>query len=298
MTVPTFDQLIFPLLQVLATAPKDLRAADAHQRVVDHIGLSEEALSLLLPSGQPVYQNRIGWAHDRLKRAGLSECPRRGVWQITALGRDFLGKYRSGIDEATLRALTYPRRSQTTLALLANPEPSDLVATISPEEQIHAALAQINDSLGAELLELIHKNTPSFFEKLVLDLLLAMGYGGSREDIQQVGGSGDGGIDGIISLDRLGLEKVYVQAKRWQNQVGRPDVQGFFGALAGRKANKGVFITTSDFSKEAREYARQVSVTLISGTDLAKLMIEYGVGVSFHKPIQIGKVDGDYFEEG
>lgn len=146
---------------------------------------------------------------------------------------------------------------------------------------------------------MISQSSPAFFEQLVLDLLVAMGYGASRKSLQHTGRSGDGGIDGIISLDRLGLEKVYVQAKRWQNQVSRPDVQGFFGALAGRRANKGVFITTSGFSREAREFAKQASdgLVLIDGAQLARLMIEFKVGVSIERGITIARVDTDYFED-
>jgi restriction system protein len=168
----------------------------------------------------------------------------------------------------------------------------------SPQERIELAIKELNESVAADLLEQIHEATPLFFEKLVLDLLLNMGYGTSRSELQHVGGSGDAGIDGIISLDKLGLEKVYVQAKRWQNTVGRPDLQAFFGALAGRKANKGVFITTSSFSKDAKIYAAQVSgsLVLVDGAELAELMIEHGVGVS-HTKVRIARVDSDYFEE-
>lgn len=159
-------------------------------------------------------------------------------------------------------------------------------------------MEELNDSGASELLDLIGNASPSFFEHLVLDFLHALGYGTSRADLSKVGGSGDGGIDGIISLDRLGLEKVYVQAKRWPNNVGRPEIQGFFGALAGRHAMKGVFITTSSFSREARDYAQQVSdsIVLPDGSRLARLMIEHGVGVT-HRPLKIAQVDSDYFED-
>jgi len=159
------------------------------------------------------------------------------------------------------------------------------------------ALDEISDAVAAELLEVIGHSTPQFFEILVLDLLHAMGYGASRTDLQHVGKSGDGGIDGIISLDRLGLEKVYVQAKRWQQSIGRPDIQGFYGALAGQRAKKGVFITTSAFTAQATEFARSVEgIVLIDGARLASLMIEHGVGVS-HNVVKVPKLDSDYFEE-
>jgi restriction system protein len=159
-------------------------------------------------------------------------------------------------------------------------------------------MAELHDSVASDLLDLIAHSSPTFFEHLVLDLLHALGYGITRADLQQVGGSNDAGIDGIVSLDRLGFEKVYVQAKRWQNTVTRPEIQSFYGALAGKRAKKGVFITTSDFSTGAREYADNVSdsIVLLDGPRLALLMIEHGVGVT-HRPLKVAQVDGDYFEE-
>jgi restriction system protein len=175
----------------------------------------------------------------------------------------------------------------------AAPQPE----TESPDDRLVRALDELNDAVANELLEVIGHGTPQFLEILVLDLLHAMGYGTSRSDLQHVGKSGDGGIDGIISLDRLGLEKVYVQAKRWQNNVGRPDIQGFYGALAGQRAKKGVFLTTSTFSPQAVEFARSVEgIVLIDGARLASLMIEHAVGVS-HNVVKAAKVDSDYFEE-
>jgi restriction system protein len=168
----------------------------------------------------------------------------------------------------------------------------------SPTERIDRAVDEINQNVAEELLDLIGKSPPIFFENLVLDLLHRMGYGTSRADLRRVGGTGDGGIDGIISLDRLGLEKVYVQAKRWQGVVGRPAIQGFFGALAGRRAKKGVFITTSNYTREALEFAEQVSdsIVLVDGERLASLMIEHGLGVS-HRSLKVAQIDGDYFDE-
>lgn len=171
------------------------------------------------------------------------------------------------------------------------------MATSSPDDRLDAALSEIRKTVAAELLEALSQVSPKFFETVVLDLLHKMGYGASRSDLQRVGGSGDGGIDGIISLDKLGLEKVYVQAKRWQNSVGRPDVQGFYGALAGQRANKGVFITTSTFTAQAEEFARSVErVVLVDGARLANLMIDHEVGVSM-RPLRAPKIDSDYFDE-
>jgi restriction system protein len=168
----------------------------------------------------------------------------------------------------------------------------------TPDERIEGALHEIHGAVAQELLERITQAPPAFFEALVLDLLHALGYGASEEDLERVGRSGDGGIDGIISLDKLGFERVYVQAKRWQGSVGRPEVQAFYGALAGRRARKGVFLTTSSFTREAREFASQVaeSIVLIDGPRLTSLMIEYGVGVTHYRVLRLPKVDGDYFE--
>jgi restriction system protein len=173
----------------------------------------------------------------------------------------------------------------------------DPTGPASPDERFDQALAEIKSSVAHELLESIGRASPKYFESIVLDVLHSMGYGARRSDLQRVGGSGDGGIDGVISLDRLGLEKVYVQAKRWQSVVGRPDIQGFYGALAGQRANKGVFITTSGYTKQAIDFAASVErIVLIDGERLAQLMIEYEVGVS-SRTIRLPRVDSDYFEE-
>ncbi|MCC6812140.1 MAG: restriction endonuclease [Deltaproteobacteria bacterium] len=300
MGIPTYDRFIEPLLRLLAQHPDGLSTKKVYETLADTVGLSTEDRQELLPSQrQLVFHNRIGWAQDRLKRAGLAQSAARGVWQITAKGRAFLGGQRSPFDEAALDELTYVEAGSKASATEVE---SATVATEtlrgSPDEQIERALAEIRASVARELLEQIGASSPQFFEELVLDLLHALGYGINRQDLQRVGRSGDGGIDGIISLDRLGLEKVYVQAKRWQNRVGRPEVQGFFGALAGRRAKKGVFITTSDFTHDAREFAESVSdqMVIIDGKRLTNLMIEFGVGVQ-HKALRVPTVDGDYFEE-
>jgi restriction system protein len=273
--------------------------------LADQVALTEAERIEPLPSRrQPVFHNRIGWAHDRLKRAGLSVSARRGLWRVTDAGLAFLRDRSESLASHEIEALArVPRNSELGQSgpragerevLGPSPPPP---ATATPGERIDAAIAEINESVASELLDLIGAAPPAFFETLVLDLLHSMGYGASRSDVVRVGGSGDGGIDGIISLDRLGLEKVYVQAKRWQNNVGRPEIQGFYGALAGRRAQKGVFITTSAFTREAREFAETVAdrLVLLDGGHLARLMIEYGVGVS-RKAITVAQVDSDYFE--
>jgi restriction system protein len=304
MAIPTYDVFIPTLLRVLAAHPEGLRSRDAQEEVAKAVGLNEEDRATLLPSGaQTVYQNRIGWAHDRLKRAGYSQSIRRGYWQLTDAGRAFSAAHPTGLDEKTVDAIALiPKTSRVSDGADASRKvdtlPAPIAAPQGPEERIDDAIEELNESLARDLLAMIADASPAFFERLVLDLLLAMGYGASRADLQRVGGPGDGGIDGIVALDRLGLEKVYVQAKRWKASVGRPEIQGFFGALAGRRARKGIFITTSSFTKDAKEYALSVSdsIVLVDGKLLAALMIDHGVGVA-HKTLRTARLDGDYFED-
>lgn len=302
MTIPTFDRIIFPLLQTLSQHPDGLRARDAAELVADRLGITPAEREELLPSGtQEVYRNRIAWAHDRLKRGAYSESPARGIWKITTKGMEFVAAHPEGFteDERTYLAFRIHNKKHLTETIVNNAGELPAVDA-TPRETIERAVQQLEESVAEELIQLVLGSSPSFFEKLVVDLLLAMGYGLRKGVIQDGGKSGDGGIDGIIALDRLGLEKVYLQAKRWSSEhcVGSPEVQRFFGALAGRKAKKGVFITTSYFSKDAEEFARQVSdsIVLIDGEKLAELMIEAGIGVSTEKSVKLMKVDTDYFD--
>ena len=308
MTVPTYVEFIEPLLRVLVMHPGGIRAPDAYALVATATALSEDERAQLLPSGrQAVYVNRLGWAHDRLKRAGYSSSPRRAWWTVTPEGVAFAKAHPTTIPQEVIDALAHvgpdsrlrPDTSEgdgpADVAAIAPQVPP---AVASPEERIDIAVKELHDSVAGDLLDLIAANTPAFFEQLVLDFLHALGYGTDPDSLHRVGRSGDGGIDGIISLDRLGFEKVYVQAKRWQGSVGRPEIQGFFGALAGHRATKGVFITTSSFTKEAREYAARVSdsLVLVDGARLTSLMISHGVGVS-HSILKLAKIDSDYFDD-
>lgn len=302
MAIPTYDQFIEPVLRYLAAHPDGAPAREVYEAAADALGLSAEERAELLPSQiQPVYHNRAGWAHDRLKRAGWSSSPQRGRWKLTPAGLEYHQKNPAPLSSDVIKALAALGTSKQ-----VKPNPAVTItdqekgvspnqpAVASPDDQIEAALTEIRDSVAAELREKLSGVSPQHFEMIVLDLLHTMGYGTSRTDLQRVGGSGDAGIDGIISLDRLGLEKVYIQAKRWQNVVGRPEVQGFYGALAGQRANKGVFITTSTFTPQAVEFARSVErIVLIDGNRLA--MIEHGIGVA-QRAIKIPRVDSDYFE--
>lgn len=307
MAVPTYDQFIEPLLRYLVQRPDGVAAKQAHDDVAAALGLTDEDREQLLPSGaQPIYKNRAGWAHDRLKRAGLSSSPRRGFWKATAEGITFAKdhpapfapelaeKLAMGFIGVRLRpatAVAPPEATRPTPSVAASP------AIASPDDRLGQALTELRQSAASELLDLLGAVSPSFFERIVLDLLHRMGYGATRDDLQRVGGSGDGGIDGIISLDRLGLEKVYVQAKRWQETVGRPQLQAFYGALAGQKAKKGVFITTSVYTPQALEFAKSVEgIVLIDGPRLAGLMIDYELGVTA-RTVKIPKIDGDFFDE-
>jgi restriction system protein len=305
MPVPTYDQFLGPLLRYLAEHSDGVRAADAHEAVARALRLTPEARAERVPSGvQPLYKNRNGWAHDRLKRAGLSMSPRHGFWRLTPDGQKFAAANPKLSDEEVERLANVDRSQRLRPRKDADDaaSPPELAAEValraSPEERIEAAIFELRESVGRDLLEHIGRAPPEFFEQLVLDLLHAMGYGTSRSDLQRVGGSGDGGIDGIISLDRLGLEKVYVQAKRWKNTVGSPEIQGFMGALQLQGASKGVFITTSAFTRDAKEAASRArgSIVLVDGTQLSGLMMDHAVGVS-HKPLRIPRVDGDYFED-
>lgn len=310
-TVPTYDQFIDPLFRVLERHPDGLSTAKAHDLVADEVGLTQRQRDEILPSGrQAYYKNRIGWAFDRLKRAGAAESVTRGHWALTQEGREFIEAHPQPLNEHEVGELSRVETADTVLVRLSEGEIGSLeeasearsqAERLTPEEAIESSVDQLHESVSRELLQHILDAPPEFFERLVLDVLLAMGYGADRRSLTHVGGVNDGGIDGIITLDRLGLEKVYIQAKRWarENKVGRPDLQGFYGALASRKANKGVFITTSAFTEPAREFAAQVSdgIVLVDGPMLTRLMIEFGVGVSTQRVVRIVQVDTDYFED-
>jgi restriction system protein len=307
MAVPTYDLFIEPVLRYLAIHPEGVSAKDAHEAAADVLCVADEDRQELLPSGaQLIYKNRAGWAHDRLKRAGLSSSPRRGTWKITKEGLDFLASHTEPFSTQTstelamgyidVRLRPQPENGdqheheQEELSVISSP-------VASPDDRLGEALREIRQTAESELLELLGNVSPSFFETIVLDLLHAMGYGTNRTDLQRVGGVGDGGIDGVISLDRLGLEKVYVQAKRWQSSVGRPDLQAFYGALAGHKARKGVFITTSTYTAQALDFARSVEgIVLVDGLRLSGLMIDHEIGVNA-RVLRIPKIDSDYFDE-
>lgn len=306
MPVPTYDHFVEPVMRYLAQHPQGASAREVHDAAAEALHLSDTDRAELLPSGaQPVYKNRAGWAHDRLKRAGLSLSPRRGHWQLSEQGRAFASAHPAPLSSEVLEKLVTehrdvrlrpPTEAEESAVLHVAPTAQEH-ATATPDDRLEQAMAELRQAVTAELIEMLAQISPEYFETIVLDLLHKMGYGTSRADLLRVGRAGDGGIDGVISLDRLGLEKVYVQAKRWQSSVGRPEIQGFYGALAGQRANKGVFITTSTFSQQAVDFAGSVErIVLVDGRRLANLMIDHEVGVTL-RSLRVPKLDSDYFDE-
>lgn len=304
MAIPDFQTIMLPLLK-LAGDGQIHYIHDAVEALSIEFSLSEEEKTKLLSSGQqPIFYNRVGWARTYLKKAGLLEDPRRGYFQITDRGKATLAESPDRID------MKYLRRFQEYIEFRkATRESGDIeveedgdLDELTPEEALEDAYQRIRNDLADELLEYVLKSTPGFFEKLVVELLVSMGYGGSQRDAARaVGQSGDEGIDGIIDEDRLGLDTIYVQAKKWKtdSSVGRPEIQKFVGALQGKKARKGIFITTSRFTQDARDYAGAIDtkVVLIDGKRLSELMIDYGVGVASRTTYEIKSLDTDYFGE-
>lgn len=306
MPVPAFHSLMLPMLRMAEDGQTRTNAV-MEGALADELGLSDTERSELLNSGQRRFANRVNWAAMYLYRAGLLERPQRGHYRISDLGRAELAKGRQQITPAMLEE--YPAfrdfiagNSPDSAGEGALPPSGDEspAAALTPSEAIDASYLVVRADLAAQVLDLLKTNSPAFFERAVVDLLLGMGYGGSRRDAgEAVGRSGDGGIDGVIKEDRLGLDVVYIQAKRWEGTVGRPVVQAFVGALEGHRATKGVMITTSQFSPDAHRYAAGIAkrVILIEGPRLAELMMDYDIGVKEQSRYVIKTVDSDYFVE-
>lgn len=306
MTIPDYQSLMLPLLQAIADEQPH-RLADLIEQLADQCELSQRERSELLPSGKGLlFANRVGWARTYLGKAGLLENPARGYVRLTERGTSLLAEQPNSVDNHLLmryaefvafRDRTEHDRSTTGTATGA----ADSTQSDTPEEAIGRAYRQLQAALVDDLLSRIKSVSPAFFERLVVDVLLAMGYGGPINDAGQVlGQSGDGGVDGVIKKeDKLGLEMIYVQAKRWENTVGRPVVQAFAGSLQGYRASKGVLITTSTFSTEARDYIERIAtrIVLVDGPTLARLMIDHNVGVAISNSYSIKRMDSDYFTE-
>lgn len=299
MVVPNYQKIMLPLLK-LAGDGKNHVMRDAFEQLADVFGLDDSDRRELLPSGrQTVWQNRAGWARTYLKKAGLVEYKKMGTFTITQLGMDVLSKNPSDINNEFLMQFPGFVEFKTKTNKESEPESEDHDEN-TQEEIFENSYQNLRDNVAQELLESIKSCSSEFFERLVIDLLLNIGYGGSRRDAgEAIGRSGDGGIDGIIKEDKLGLDTIYIQAKRWENIVSRPEIQKFAGALQGQQAKKGVFITTSNFSNGAIEYADIIDskVVLIDGERLAQLMIDYDIGVSKIKSYELKKIDTDYFTE-
>lgn len=302
MAVPDFQTIMRPLLAMHADGAEHEIAA-TRMELADEFGLSEEDRVERIPSGRvTTLQNRVGWAATYLFRAGLLERPRRAHYKITLRGEEMLGAHPERIDLGVLKQFEefheFRQTGKSTEEEKDHAESGSADAATA-EERIDAGYQELRTALIADLLDRIREEDWDFFERLVLKVLRAMGYGGPEGAIERLGGHGsDEGVDGVIREDALGLELIYIQAKAWQERtVGRPDIQQFIGALHGRQASKGIFITTSKFSPEAQAYAEGVSsrVILIDGPTLAELMIDHHVGVTTRDTYEIKEVDLSYF---
>jgi len=307
MPIPDFQSIMLPLLQYAADGSEHTNR-EAVEQIARDLHLSEDERKEMLPSGQQrVFDNRVAWARAHLKMAHLIENPRRGVFQITPRGKEVIEQNPAEINLRFLRQFPEyaerreerKRRRQAKNAAGAD-DAEEGVESTTPEEQLESAYSQLREGLAHELLEQLKSSSPAFFEQVVVDVLVRMGYGGSLQDAgKAIGRSNDEGIDGIIKEDRLGLDIIYLQAKRWDNTVSRPEIQKVSGALQGKRARKGVFITTSNFSSSALEYADSIEnkIILVDGYQLAQYMIDLGVGVSTEAVYEVKKVDFDYFAD-
>lgn len=306
MAIPDYQTCMLPFLRFLGdNSEHSLR--DTEESLAKHFDLTDSERVELLQSGQQgIFKNRIGWARTYLKKAGLLEAPRRGVFKITDRGLAALATNPSRIDAKFLEQfpefIEFREASKVSSEIKFNSDLTDTVpvTTATPEEAIELAYQGLREQLAQELLAVVLTCSPTFFEQLVVDLLVKMGYGGSRRDAgERIGQTGDGGIDGIIKEDRLGLDAIFIQAKRWQGSVGRPEIQKFVGALQGQRARKGVFITTSWYTAEAIDYASRIDtkVVLLDGKALSALMIDFDIGVAASASYVVKRIDSDYFEE-
>lgn len=307
MPIPDYQTLMLPVLKYAADGHEH-KFSDAVESLADDFSLTPEERKELLPSGsQPLFRNRVGWAKSYLKQAGLLTTQRRGFFSITSRGTELLS---TGVEYISSQLLEqYPEfldfknrkkegvGKKESVASCNTTPCAD--STQTPEDVLASAYDHLRKTLERELLTTIKEASPDFFERLVVDLLVGMGYGGNRRDAgKALGKSGDEGIDGIINEDKLGLDVIYIQAKRWEGVVGRPEIQKFAGALQGKRAKKGVFITTSAFTKGAEDYASLIEtrIILIDGERLASLMVDYNVGVSTVGKYEVKKIDSDYFD--
>jgi restriction system protein len=302
MPIPDYQTLMLPLLK--RAENKGVRVPEIERSVADEFGLTEKERNQYLRSGrQKVLHNRLHWAKFYMSKAGLLTSLGQGRFAANEKGRELLTRGLARIDNSVLMEFPSFREFQNaeTDDETAVTTPSSPSSVITPEEQVESAYVTLLSALRADLLQRILQNSPTFFEQVIVDLLVGMGYGGSHKNAAtQLGRSGDGGVDGVINEDRLGLDRVYVQAKRYKDgTVGRPEVQAFVGSLVGLGATKGVFVTTSTFSQGAIEFAKNLTqrVILIDGERLTDLMIEHDIGVRVSRAIQFKRIDEDFFAE-
>jgi restriction system protein len=304
MTVPTFQELFLPILAYVADG-KEHTKNDVSEHLAVKLNLTPDELSEILPSGkQTKFMNRIAWTRTYFGKALLVESTGRGLFKITQRGLDLLATKPVKLDVKVLKQYpefqSFHQASSNDASQEVAANEVVIVNDETPEERLETSYQSLRKELAQTLLQQVLLATPAFFEQLVVDVLVSMGYGGSRVDAgKAIGQSGDEGIDGVIKEDRLGLDLIYLQAKRWTNPVGRPHVQNFVGSLVGKSASKGVMLTTSRFTDEAKQYVKHLpqKVVLIDGEELANLMLEFNVGVSHTTTYIVKKLDMDYFEE-
>ena len=303
--IPDYQSLMLPLLKLVADK-QEHKYRDLIENLATEFQVTDEERKELLASGnQAIFDNRVGWAKTYLKKAGLLDSPKRATFVITQIGLETLKKNPDRVDAKYLRQ--FPAFLEFQNASRNDNDSEEEIVIVetneqTPEENLDKAYQRIRKSLASELLNRVVELSPTFFERLVVELLVKMGYGGSIKDAgKAIGKSGDEGIDGTIKEDKLGLDIIYIQAKRWRpgNVVGRPELHKFVGALAGQGAKKGIFITTSNFTKEASEYTpkNETKIVLIDGEQLAQLMIDYNLGCTTQQIYELKKIDSDYFGE-
>jgi len=302
VAIPDYQAIMLPLLK-FASDGKEHSIEEARGKMASIFSLTDEEKKALLPSGrQTVFSNRVAWAKVYLHHAGILNSPRRGYFQISERGREVLSENPRDLNVKYLERFPEfiefrttdkkPKKAAAQVQIESNEE--------TPEEMLESAYQRLRADLTADVLGRLKNCSPEFFERLVVEVLLKMGYGGSRTEAgEAIGASGDEGIDGIINEDRLGLDVIYLQAKRWQGTVGRPEIQKFVGALHGKRAKKGIFITTGTFSTEALDFVSKIEskVALIDGKQLAGMMIDFNVGVTPQAAYETKRVDSDYFDE-
>jgi len=301
-SIPQYHTLMLPLLKVMGSG-SELTTNQMRDAVADHLGLSAEALSQRLPSGtQTAFDNRMGWARTYLYKAGLIERPRRATYVISQSGKDLLSNPPAAIDAEFLRSYEqfndfFPTTRNGKQDLI---ESDDIDDELTPEEQIEKGVRRIQNELQDEVLDRLKQLPPEGFEQLVLRLLVGMGYGGSMADVQGVARGADGGVDGVVNQDHLGLDRIYIQAKRWEGSVGRPVIQNFAGALDLVGAKKGVIMTTATFSQPAHDCVATIKdkrIILVDGKRMSELMLKHGIGVSTKQTFMIQRMDEDFFLE-